>query len=294
MMQNRSTGARGPASAPLHPLGPLESGESHLDRSKPQAGGAYPSRAREGLPGDDRRPPLYDACQDLFRRYPQAINTDACDGLQSIVLILHDLREVRFFVLSRDRRTGMPRYSIKAWQGESVADIEGNGTGGVPDTFVKAVTSGVPMPSDGSLFGWKSGGMITALVAFYTEYTPVCPEPSWSMMPLAGIPETRWPPFKGRRFLGRWFWEHCRAGSVVSLGGLIAGVPNTVFWAYTEAILESGCCVVLRDVKSPEGYVLRRGCYVFYQALRSGKPVPQLDTLLKDYSTVDLAPRFQQ
>ena len=75
---------------------------------------------------------------------------------------------------------------------------------------VNALTSGVPLPQDGSLFGWTHGGAVTALVAVYTQYTPTSPVPVWTIMPLAGVPEPQWPPFTDERLFGPWFWEHFR------------------------------------------------------------------------------------
>lgn len=92
---------------------------------------------------------------------------------------------------------------------------------------------------------------------------------------------------------GDWFWEHYRAGNLVCLGGLIAETPDTVFWVDTRAILGSGCCAVARDITSPDGYTLRRGRYVYHQALRADKPMPSLGELLADTEKIDLAPRFQ-
>jgi hypothetical protein len=81
---------------------------------------------------------------------------------------------------------------------------------------------------------------------------------------------------------------------MVSLGGLIAGTTDTVFWADTEAILGWDCCVVARGIASREGYTLPRGYYVYYEALRAGKPVPPLDVLLAHSGKTDLAPRFRR
>jgi hypothetical protein len=51
---------------------------------------------------------------------------------------------------------------------------------------------------------------------------------------------------------------------------------------------------VAREVRSPEGPVLPRGRYVYYQALRLGKRVPPLKALLADTGKIDLAPRFRR
>jgi hypothetical protein len=214
-----------------------------------------------------------------------------------MVLMLHSGDDVGFFVLSRDYSEGMPVYSLRPWHANGIVDIEADDGGAirtVPDILVNAVTRGVPIPRHGSMFGWRCGNPVTALVAVYAKYTPSCPEPCWTVMPLVGIPEAQWPPFTGECLLGHWFWEHYRAGSIVSLGGLIAETPDTVFWADTEAILGWDCCAVAHDVSSREGFTLRRGRYVYYQALRAGKPVPSLSVLLSDICKTDLAPRFQR
>jgi hypothetical protein len=93
---------------------------------------------------------------------------------------------------------------------------------------------------------------------------------------------------------GKWFWKHYRAGSINSLRSLIAAAPGVVFWADTKAVLGSDCCAVARDLRSPEGYVLPRGRYVYYEALRAGKPVPSLQTLLTTADRIDLATRFHR
>jgi hypothetical protein len=237
---------------------------------------------------------LSEACHELFSGYPLAARAANHAGtIRSMVLMLQDGDDSQFFVLSHDSREGRHCYSLRPWRATGTVGIEADG-GAVPDVAVNAVTRGVPIPRDGSLFGWRYGDAITALVAVYTKYAPACPEPCWTVMPLVGIPETQWPPFTGEHLFGRWFWEHYRAGNIVSVGDLIAAAPDTVFWADTKAILGSDCCAVARDIKSPDGHTLRRGRYVYYQALRAGKPVPPLGALLADTGKTDLAPRFQE
>jgi hypothetical protein len=141
--------------------------------------------------------------------------------------------------------------------------------------------------------GWTGLGHVTALVAIYAKYTPAS-EPYWAVMPLAGIPEAQWPPFTDEPDFGKWFWKHYRAGNINSLGSLIAATPGAVFWVDAKAVLGSDCCAVARDVRSPEGYILPRGRYVYYEALRARKPVPSLQTLLTAADPIDLASRFRQ
>lgn len=238
---------------------------------------------------------LYETCNELFTDYPLAARTVNRSGtIRSMVLLLRDGDDAGFFVLVSDSSEGRPLYSLCTWQAGGIVDIEADGSAAVSDVAVKAVTRGVPLPRHGSVFGWRHGDAVTALVAVYTEHTPESPEPSWTVMPLAGTPEAQWPPFTGERLFGHRFWEQYRAGSIITLDNLIAGTPDTVFWADTKAILGSDCCAVAHDISSPDGPVLRRGRYVYYQALRDGKPVPSLNALLADPGKIDLAPRFQR
>jgi hypothetical protein len=208
-----------------------------------------------------------------------------------MVLMLQDGGSASFFVLTHDGGDNRPFYSLSPWLTRIVANVEADADV-QPDWVTTVVTNGVPLPRHGSLFGWKHQGTVTSLIAVYAEFTPMCPEPVWTVMPLAGIPEARWPGFTGEPLLGSWFWDHYRAGDVVSLSNLIAETANTVFWVETEALLGWNSCAVARDVRS-DSYVLPRGCYVYHESLRSGVPVPSLDVLLSDPGKTDLAPRFR-
>jgi hypothetical protein len=237
---------------------------------------------------------LYETCVELFTHYPLAtrvVNYKAT--IHSMVLLVRDGDQSVYFVLSRDCGEGTPFYSVRPWRtGGELVNIEADG-GAVPDWVVSAVTRGVPIPRHGSLFGWRWEDEVTALIAVYAKYGPAFPEPTWALMPRAGIPEVQWPPFTGEHLLGYWFWKHYRAGSVDSLGDLIARTPDAVFWVDTETVLGSDCCVVARDIADHKGHALRRGRYVYYEALLAGKPVPPLDVLLSDPNKTDLAPRFR-
>ena len=236
---------------------------------------------------------LYEACSALFADYPLAAD-DLGDDLHSMVLMLRQCQDVGFYILMHESNEGRSSFWLRPWRTGGSVSIEANGADAISDVVVSAVTCGIPIPRHGSLFGWRAGDTVIALVAVYAEYAPAFAQPSWAVMPLVGIPEAQWPPFTGEPFFGKWFWEHYRAGSIVFLGDLIAQTPDTVFWVLdTEAIFGWGSCAVARDIKSGEGYTLRRGCYVYYRALRMGKPVPRLGALLASAGRTDLASRFR-
>lgn len=237
----------------------------------------------------------YDRCRDLFAAYPLAVQPVNRRGtMRSMILMLQDGNHDGYFVLTHDFSQPRSVFWIWSWPAGEIVDIEVDGTADIPDPAANAVTEGVPIPRDGSLFGWSSGGAITALVVIYTEYTPETPEPSWSVMPLADLPEALWPPFTGDPLFGHWTWEGGSRESIVAIDELVAKNPDTVFWVDTKAVLGSDCCAVAHDLTSPEGHTLRRGRYAYYQALQASKPVPSLSVLLADLGRIDLAPRLER
>ncbi len=247
------------------------------------------------LSSDHHTMPPYQACQELFVRYPLAARAVHHMGtVHSMVLMLRDGDELRFFVLSQDCENGMFVYTLSPWPIGGAVEIVPYADVSIPEFAGKALADSVPLPRHGSIFGWIGGDAITALIVIYAEYEHARPLPRWTVMPLAGIPQPQWPSFIGKRLFGYWFWEHYEDRSVVPLDRLIADTPDTVFWVDTRGILGSDCCAVARDISSPDGHTLRRGRYVYSEVLRAGGPLPSLTALLADPGKTDLAPRFRR
>ena len=235
---------------------------------------------------------VYEACHELFEKYPKAVRAANISGTVCLMVLLAGTNgSERFYILSRDCRPDRPGYRLRQWRTEREVEITPDGQD-LPDVAVAAVTSGVPLPQDAYLFGWKDQDRVTALIVFYTRPARERPEPTWAVMPLAGTPTTHWPPFADESALGHWFWDYYRVGSVVSLEDVVRANPDTVFWVDTRAALGSDCCVVARDVPGPR-FTLPSGRYVYQRALRLSKPVPALLDLLADRSKTDLAARFR-
>jgi hypothetical protein len=235
----------------------------------------------------------YLACRYLFNEYPLAVSAvDHIPSLHTMVLMLRDGGNVRFFALMRIRGKGRTDYTLSQWRATGAVEIAADGDD-VPELVANVVEQGIPIPRDGSLFGWACQEVVTALIMVYTSYRPDSPVPVWSVMPLVGTPESQWPPFSIERFFGRWFWKDHQAGNIVQLDGLIPANPGIVFWLDTYQALGSECCVVASDIKTSEGRVLRRGRYLGAAALRAGTAVPSLTDLLAEARKTDLAPRFQ-
>jgi hypothetical protein len=233
---------------------------------------------------------LYQACQRLFNDYPLGIRVSDCGPVHSIVLIVGEGDGIEFYVLSDDRGDGAPLYSIRPWPTGKAVRIVATGDDHVPEALANAVTRGVPLPRHGSIFGWLEGDVVTALIVLYTEYEANRTLPRWTVMPLVGTPESRWPPFIGKRIFGWWFWDYYQNNSVVPLDGLIAKNPGAVFWVNTQAAIGSDCCAVARDITAT--YTLPRGSYAYSGALQADEAIPSLAELLADEDGVDLSPRF--
>jgi len=237
-----------------------------------------------------------EACRELFARYPVAIiAADRGATSRTMVLMLRDGDDTRLFILSQMRREDRAPYSLRRWRTTDSVDIAGDDNAAtISGTVMTVLTRGVPVPRDRSLFGWRQDDYVTALIPVYTTFAPRYPEPFWVVMPRVGTPETHWPPFTDEHLFGIWFWEYYLAGDLVSVDGLIAEVPGAVFWTDTKAVLGSDSCAVAHDIKSPDGFMLERGRYVYYQALQAGRRVPSLNVLLADAGKTDLAPRFRR
>ena len=224
---------------------------------------------------------LYAVCQQLFADYPLAVKKlDPQGAAFNMVLMLEGPGEPEFFIISY--WAGGP-YSLARWRGDEVPDGQAEGI----------LSAAVPLPRDGSMFGWLDQGEVTATMIIYARYSPKHPVPGWAVSALAGRPEEQWPPFTGLTLADSRFWDHYRAGQIVDLAPLVAETPGSVFWVQAPAPLHA-CCAVAHDVTAPQGWVLPQGVYVWYQSLRDGEPVPSLADLLADPSKTDLAPRFQE
>jgi hypothetical protein len=236
----------------------------------------------------------YQACRELFSRYPQAVRiVDASATVHSMVAMVQAGEYAGFYALVQDSNDGAPTYLLWPWPAGDIVGIAEESDGAVPDLVTHVMNNGVPIPRDGSLLGWVHDGSVTTLMATYAESAPDLAEPVMAVMPLEGTSEAHWAPYTSKRPFDCWSWEEWRAGRVISLDEVIAANPATVWWVDTNDALGSNCCVVARDVITPQGHVLCRGRYVYYGALQAGEPIPTLEDLLASAGRLDLSSRFQ-
>ena len=225
------------------------------------------------LPAGCRAPPVPPA------RWFSCTRTGAMPGSSSSRLI-HD--------------EGQPSYSVRLWRSPGGARI-GPGIGSaVPEVFADAILHGVPVPRHGSLLGWDdgrdhhgtdrflcgvhapvSGAFVGADAARGHSRNPVAPVRR-RVRPRAMVLEVL--PGRADRLARRPHRSELRAW----------------FSGRTQRrSLALDCCVVADDiVESFAGPTLQRGRYVYYEALRAGKPVPSLEALLAG-AKIDLAPRLR-
>jgi hypothetical protein len=236
---------------------------------------------------------LYDVCRGLFETYPQAARAiDARGSVWSIVIMLEDGPNAGYFVLTQRCNKGEPVFSLWSWPDGDVVDIV-HDCADPPSALLGDVLShGVPIPRDGSVFGWTVGGAVAALIVIYVESAVDFGEPGWAVMPRVGMPREDWPPFTGERLFGHWSWERSWSRRIVSLDEVIGGTSETFWWVDTKAVIGSDCCVISTDIVS-QGLTVPRGRYAFYEALCSSEAIPPLEALLDDPGKIDLAPRFQ-
>lgn len=148
----------------------------------------------------------------------------------------------------------------------------------------------VPLPRDGSLFGWAPDGEVTTLVAFDKDGPNGAP--GFSAMPHENLPAAGWPAFRSEPRFGPWFWDLIRDGRMVDLSPVIASTEGAVFWVPTPGALGAGCIGVARHLDLPSGQRLPSGLYVYHGDLSSGMALP--DWPVTTGGAIDLGPRFRE
>lgn len=238
---------------------------------------------------------LYRDALDLFAGYPLAVNHFDGDPDTRMALVAGDSA---FTLHQSVGRSPQPSYILARWASDDedldelvISAAEGCEARGIsPGEAGEIIARAMPFPADGSLLGWVASGAVMALVACYAD--PEQDErPVISMMPRCGVPQGQWPPLTVEPHFGDWFWQHVRAGRLISLGGLIASAPGRAFWLEQATATGTGVCAVAEDVASPDGWVFPAGVYAYYKAIQAGR-IPGLAEVLASPKKVDIAPRF--
>ncbi len=237
----------------------------------------------------------FEACSQLFRRYPMAITLRlAADGFRSMVLIDRAAGTGDFFVLSQ-ARDGV--FTVRSWDRHDGVNQEIRPGEPVSGLVHQVITGGMPVPHDGALLGWVTDSQVTAILAVHgrppeTWDGPV-PVPEIRVMPMAGTSELlHWPPFTASPLDDGRLWEYLEWGGIVDIAPLVTQSAGRAFWVPSpdRPSPRYGCVVVTDDLPADE-YWLPAGVYVDHWTLREDIQVPPADCLLTLPGVADLAHR---
>lgn len=154
----------------------------------------------------------------------------------------------------------------------------------IPAPYREALTAGVPLPRDGSLFGWIADGEITAAIAIRSWQH--LDEPTSIVSLRTDAPESQWPPCWS--LFGKWFWDGYHAKRIVNLAPVLARTTGQVFFSshWHEGVIAVSSPIVM-------GVTVPAGVYAYHQLVRSGIAMPSLKEVIADDDKIDLGPEFR-
>jgi hypothetical protein len=245
-------------------------------------------------PGDD----AYLACLRLFRQYPLAVRRHYAEHRYgSVVLLSRATGAARFYVLIMERDE---LFVLRPWDRRDGARAEIGPGAAVPDGVAELIAGCLPVPRDGALLGWVSGGQVQAVLAAYGRLPEPWDDPSAVpgilVLPRAGSQPEQWPPLAASP-LGdpRLLWDCVAGGQLADLAPLLAGYPGRVFWVpggpSGPAGRPAGVRIVVTERLRSAALWLPAGIYADHWTLREGAPVHTASQLLARPGVTDLSGR---
>jgi hypothetical protein len=239
------------------------------------------------------------ACLQLFKRYPLAVTPHSSDsGYRSMVLMSRAAGPAGFFVLTQ---AGDDLFVIRSWNRRDGINQQIRAGEPVSGLIRQVVTSGIPVPHDGTLLGWVTGRQVTVMLVVHSRqpetWDDQVPVPEIRVMPMAGTSEPRhWPPFTASPLDDGQLWDYVERGQIVDIVPLVAQSAGRAFWVPSpdrrSTRHEEGCVVITGNLPAGE-YWLPAGVYTDHWTLREGiQPLPA-DRLLILPGVVDLAHRLR-
>lgn len=231
------------------------------------------------MPSAAHSPSPADACARLFREL------DAEDlGGDCIVLIAPGGDAAGFWTLAR-RPDGA--YRMLPWHATGPGDhvLITPGDNDLPAPHRDALAAAVPLPRDGSCFGWVTGGEVTAVITVHSKQQPDAP--AFVVYLRAGTPESLWPP--PWPLFGEWFWDGYRSKRIINLAPILARTTRTAFFS---ARRHDGV-IAVRSPLTAGSVMIPAGVYAYHRLVRSGSTMPELKDVLADPDKIDLGPRFR-
>jgi hypothetical protein len=239
----------------------------------------------------------FEACVQLFERYPLAVRVHPADGESlSMVLLNRATGSAGFFVLIQARED---LFVLRSWHRHDGINQAVRPGEPVSGTIRQLITASMPVPHDGALLGWVTDNQVTAMLAVYSRppepWDNLVPVPEIRVLPMSGTSELlHWPPFTASPLDDGRLWEFVEWGEIVDIGPLVAHCAGRVFWvpAPDRRGARHGCVVVMANLPAAE-YWLPAGVYLDHWTLREGLQPPPPGQLLALPGVMDLADRIR-
>ena len=252
-----------------------------------RAGAAHHLVRERTVPIDADPGSVFAACQRLFRDYPLAVRRHYAEfRYGSLVLAARSAGTATFSVLVMERDD---LFVIRPWDRRDWARVEIRHGELIPPQIVRLISTSVPVPRDGALLGWVSGGQVRAILAAHGRLPEPWDDPfavpGIAVLPLAGSDEARWPPVP---LTEARLWAHASGGQLADMTKLVARQPGYAYWVPAQGHHLPSCVVVTERIGTAQCW-LAAGVYADYQALRDGTSLPPPRQLLAVSGVTDLA-----
>jgi hypothetical protein len=241
-------------------------------------------------PGDA----AFEACERLFRGRPLAVRRHYAEfRYGSMVLVGRAAGTARFSVLIMERDD---LFVLRPWDRREWPRVEIRPGGPVSDDALRLIQASVPVPREGVLLGWVSGGQVRAVLLAYGRLPEPWEDPSAvpgiAALPLAGSDPSGWPPVlpgleAASSLDEQWLWEQADHGRVADLARLVGRQAGCAFWVPGRADGAAGYVVVTERLGTAQCW-LPAGVYASYAELAYGIPLPPARELLAQPGLVDL------
>lgn len=241
-------------------------------------------------PGDA----TFAVCDRLFRGCPLAVRRHYAEfRLGSMVLVSRAAGVARFSVLVMERDD---LFILRPWDRRDWPRVEIRPGEPVSADALRLIQASVPVPRDGELLGWVSGGQVRAVLLAHGRLAEPWEDPSAlpgiAVLPLAGSDPSWWPPvlpgFVAASSLDeKWLWDQADRGQVADLARLVDRQAGCAFWAPGKASGTPGYVVATERLGTAQCW-LPAGVYASYAELAQGIPLPPARQLLAQPGLLDL------
>jgi hypothetical protein len=217
-------------------------------------------------PGDA----AFAVCERLFRGCPLAVRRHYAEfRYGSMVLVSRATGAAQFSVLIMERDD---LFILRPWNRRDWPRVEIRPGAHVSDHVLRLIRASVPVPRDGVLLGWVSGGQVRAVLLAHGRLAEPWEDssgvPGIAALPLAGSDPARWPPvLPGLEVASsldeKWLWEQSDRGQVADLARLVGRQAGCAFWVPGTAGGAAGHVVVTERLGTAQCW-LPAGVYASY------------------------------